>query len=313
MTPREHFVWVEKYRPQTLDECILPASIRQTFSGILSQKDTPNLLLTGRAGVGKTTIAKVLCEMLDVNYLLINASDARGIDVIRGIIKDFASSMSLDGRRKYIILDEADMLTYAAQPALRSMMEEFARQCGFIFTANYPARIIPALHSRCSLVDFKIPVAERPGIVTAFKKRAIDILTKEGVTFNPKVVLDVVMMRFPDFRRTLNELQRFSMTGTLSDAILSQLSDKVVDELFVALKTNEYMPIYKWVYANEDMESAAFYHTLSTNLLARVAPEGLDQMTLIIGDYDWKSALCTDKQINALSCLVELQHDGRFK
>jgi DNA polymerase III delta prime subunit len=313
MAPREHFAWVEKYRPQTLDDCILPDSIKQTFNGILSQKDTPNLLLTGRAGVGKTTVAKALCQMLDVDFLCINASDSSGIDTVRGTIKDFASSLSLDGRRKYVILDEADMLTFTAQPALRSMMEEFARQCGFIFTANYPARIIPALHSRCSLVDFKIPVSERPAIAEAFAKRVIYILNTEHIKFDQKVALGVVKMYFPDFRRTLNELQRFSSTGALSDAILSQMSDKEVGELFAALKSKEYGLIRKWVYSHEDLDPAAFYRTLSDNLLARFESESLPSVTLAIANYDWQSALCADKQLNALACLVELQNDARFK
>jgi DNA polymerase III delta prime subunit len=313
MAPREHFAWVEKYRPQTLDECILPTAVKQTFEGILAQQDTPNLLLHGRAGTGKTTVAKALCRTLDADTLVINASDTNGIALVRDAIPDFASSMSLDGKRKYVILDEADQLTFAAQPALRSQIEIFARQCGFIFTANYPSRIIPALHSRCSLVDFKIPTAERPVIAAAFAKRVFDILNKEGVKFDQKIVLGVIQMYFPDFRRILNELQRFSSSGTLSEAILSQLTDKEITEVFAALKTKEFTPLRKWVYSHEDMDPAAFYRTLSDNIWTRVEPDCLPTMVLLIADYDWKSALCADKQLNALACLVELQNDGRFK
>lgn len=310
---REHFAWVEKYRPKTLADCILPEATKQTFAGILAKGDTPNLLLHGKAGVGKTTVAKALCNELDADVMVINASDDNGIDLIRHRIKDFASSMSLDGRRKYVLLDEADQLTPAAQPALRSFIEEFARQCGFIFTANYPARIIPALHSRCSLVDFKIPASERPVLATAFAKRVIDILTKEHVTFSKPVVLGVVQMYFPDFRRTLNELQRYSASGTLSEAILAQLSDKDVADLIVALKSGEYTPLRKWVTSHEDMDETAFYRMLFDVLPNKVEPDCVPTMVVLTADYNYKSAFAADKQLNALACLVELQAGGRFK
>lgn len=312
MAQREHFAWVEKYRPQTLDECILPDAVKQSFVGMLTKKDTPNLLLTGGAGVGKTTVAKALCHMLDVDVLVINASDESGIDTVRTTIKDFASSMTLDGRRKYVILDEADMMTFTAQPALRALTEEFSRQCGFIFTANYPARIIPALHSRCSLVDFTIPLKERATLAIAFAKRAIDILTKEGVTFNQQVALGAVQMYFPDFRRTLNELQRFSATGTLSEAILSQFSDKDIADLVTAIKSKEYGPIRTWV-VSHDMDATAFYRMLFDHLPNKIEPECLPTMVCLIADYNYKAAFAADKQLNALACLVELQSEGRFK
>ncbi len=310
---REHFAWVEKYRPKTLDDCILAKGVKQTFQGILAKGDTPNLLLHGPAGTGKTTVAKALCNMLDVDFIVINASDENGIDLIRNRIKDFASSMSIDGRRKYVILDEADHLTPAAQPALRAFTEEFSRGCGFIFTANFPAKIITPLQSRCSLVEFRIPSNERESIKIAFAKRVIDILTKEGVTFDQKVALGAVQMFFPDFRRTLNELQRFSAMGTLSDAILSQFSDKDVAELIVALKTKEYAPIRKWVYAHSDLGTAAFYRMLADHIPTKVETDCLPTMTLLIHDYCYKASLCADEQLNQLACLVEIQNDGRFK
>lgn len=314
MVAREHFAWVEKYRPQTLDDCILPEAVKQTFAGILKQGDAPNLLLTGGAGVGKTTVAKAVCNMLGVDVLVINASDENGIDTVRVTIKEFASSLGFNGKRKYIILDEADMMTFQAQPALRALTEEFAKQCGFIFTANFPARIIPALHSRCSVVDFTIPLKERKPLAVAFAKRAIHILTTEGVTFDQKVALGAVQMYFPDFRRTLNELQRFSASGTLSEAILSQFSDKDITDLVTALKSKEYGPIRSWVISH-DLDASAFYRVLFDQVVTpdRVELDCLPTLICLTADYNYKAAFAADKQLNALACLVEMQSEGRFK
>jgi DNA polymerase III delta prime subunit len=311
---REHFAWVEKYRPKTLDECILTESVRQTLNGILAQKDTPNLLLAGKAGTGKTTVAKALCRTLDVDTLIVNASQTSGIEHIRSTVADFASALSFDGRRKYAILDEADNLEAgSSQKYLRGFMEEFSRQCGFILTANYPARIIPAIHSRCSMVDFRIPSKERPVLATAFAKRVMDILAKESVTYSRPVVLGVVQMFFPDFRRTLNELQRYSATGELSEAILSQLSDKDVAELMDAIKSKEFLPLRKWLTAHEDMDETGFYKMLEDHLPNRVEAESIPQMMVLSADYGYKAAFAANKQLNALACLLEIQNDGRFK
>lgn len=312
MASREHFAWVEKYRPQTLDDCILPEAVKQTFAGILAKKDTPNLLLYGPPGTGKTTIAKALCAMLGVDVLVINASDIRGIDLIRNHVKDFASSMSFGGRRKYVLLDEADNLTKDAQIMLRAFIEEFSLQCGFIFTANHPSRIIPPLHSRCSLVDFRIPQKQRQGIAITFAKRVMKILATEKVVFDQQVVLGAVQMFFPDFRRTLNELQRYSASGTLSEAILSQMSDNDVAVLVTALKSNEYDLIQKWVDAHPDIDEFAFYHMVYEKLLDKAQPDSLTTVILLANDYSWKSSLAADKQLNVLACLRELQVEGRF-
>ena len=311
---REHFAWVEKYRPQTLDECILTEAVRATFQGILAQQDTPNLLLHGRAGTGKTTVAKALCRTLDVDTLVVNASQTAGIEHIRSAVANFCSAISIDGRRKYVILDEADNLeVQSTQKLLRGFMEEFSRQCGFILTANYPARIIPAIHSRCSLVDFRIPTKERPILATAFAKRVMDILVKENVKYSRPVVLGVVQMFFPDFRRTLNELQRFSATGELSEAILSQLSNKDVAELMTALKSKEFTPVRKWMTDHNDMDETAFYDMLTEHLPDKVEPDSIPQMMVLLADYSYKAAFAANKQLNALACLLEVQHDGRFK
>jgi DNA polymerase III delta prime subunit len=313
--PREHFAWVEKYRPQTIDACILPENVRQTFLGVLTQKDTTNLLLYGLAGVGKTTVAKALCRTLDVETLVVNASETSGIEHLRTRVKDFATSMSLDGKRKYVILDEADNLeAQSSQKYLRAFMEEFSHQCGFILTANYVNRIVPAIQSRCSLVDFRIPTKERPKLIIAFGKRVMDILDKEHVTYSRPVVGGAVQMHFPDFRRILNELQRFSATGELSEAILSQMSDKDATDLIVALKTKEFNPLRKWIGDHEDMESSSFYDMLYNHVAVESKVEsGLPTLILLMDHYQYEAAFAANKQLNALACLVELQAEGGFK
>jgi len=314
MNKREFFAWVEAYRPQTLDECILSESVRATLQGIINQQDMPNLLLTGKAGTGKTTVAKALVRTLESDALVINASDENGIDVLRTKIKDYASALSFDGSRKYVILDEADYLhPTSTQPALRAFMEEFSKTCGFILTANFPQRIITPLHSRCSIVDFKIPSKERQTIAAAFAKRAIDILTIEGVKFDKRVVANVVAMYFPDFRRVLNELQRFSATGELSEAILSQLSDKDVSELFGALKSADFSAVRKWIAHHDDMDETAFYRMLTDNVPKQVQPDCLAELIVQMADYSYRSGFCADKQLNALACLVEMMHAARWK
>ena len=315
-TPRDYYVWVEKYRPQTLSECILPVAVKGTLEGIIQQGNMTNLLLAGKAGTGKTTVARALVRELDADALVINASEENGIDVLRTKIKDYASTLSLDGSRKYVILDEADYLHPAStQPALRAFMEEFSHSCGFILTANFPARIIPPLHSRCSLVDFKIPSTERGAIARAMLGRCERILTDEGINYNQKVVAEVVKIYFPDFRRVLNELQRFSSTGSLSEAILSQLSEKDVSELFAAMKTGEYSTVRKWVALHEDMDAASFYRMMAEQIPSRVSSDALAELIVQMADYNYRSAFCADQQLNSLACLTEIMHsaNGRFK
>lgn len=314
MESREHFAWVEKYRPRTLDECILPETVKATFVGILAKGDTPNLLFHGQAGVGKTSVAKVLTRVLDVDEMVINASDTSGIDLVRDRIKDFASNFSPDGRRKYVILDEADNLQVAStQPALRSFMEQFARHCGFILTVNHLSRIIPPLQSRCSLVDFRIPTSERPRVAAEFAKRVIDILNKEHIKFKQPVVLNAVQMYFPDYRRILNELQRWSISGELSEAILSQLSNKDITDLMAALKSKEYNPLRDWVLSHEDMDENDFYRMMYDQLPDRVEASSRGSMIIILADYSYKVVFCADKQLNILACLLDIQNEGRFK
>lgn len=314
MKARDYFVWVEAYRPQTIDECILPASITASLKGILSQKDMPHLLLSGRAGTGKTTVARALARELGADALVINASEENGIDVVRTKIRDFASSLSLTGTRKLVILDEADYLhPQSTQPALRAFMEEFSASTTFILTCNYINRIIPPLISRCSVVDFKIPKVERAGLATAYTKRAVEILTQEQVQFDVRVVAQVVANYFPDFRKILNELQRFSSTGTLSEAILSQLGDKDVAELFAALKAREFTLVRKWVAQHDDLDPTTFYRTVGEHLPKMLADDSLAEMIIVLADYGYRSAFAVDQQLNQLACLVELMHNARFK
>lgn len=312
MSQREHFVFVEKYRPQTLEDCILSKDVEEMLTGIVHQQETTNLLLVGKAGTGKTTVAKALVRTLGADSIVINASDENGIDVIRGKVKDFCSTLSLDGRRKYVILDEADHLSAATQPALRGFMEEYSRSAGFILTANFPSRIIAPLQSRCSLVDFKIPAAERVDLAVRFTNRACQILTDEGVTFDKRVVGNVVMMYFPDFRRVLNELQRFSATGTLSEAILSQLSDKDIVELFGLLKKQEFTNLRKWTAAHADLLEDTFYTMMYEQIVKYIKPSKLPEMIVVLADYAYRSGFAADKTLNALACLVEIMSNGEF-
>jgi DNA polymerase III delta prime subunit len=314
MEQREHFAWVEKYRPHTLDECILPTSVKQTLMSAVQQKDTTNLLLVGRAGTGKTTVARALVRELGADALVINASEENGIDVIRGKIKDYASTMGFSGGRKYVILDEADYLhPQSTQPALRAFIEEFSKTCGFILTANFPQRIIAPLHSRCAIMDFKIPSSERATVAAAFAKRVMDILTKEGVTFDKKVVQQVVALYFPDFRRVINELQRFSAGGALSEAVLSQITDKDVAELFGALKSQDFGVVRKWVALHDDMDSAAFYRMLTERIPKEVCESSLAEIIVTMADYSYKSGFCADPQLNNLACLVEILHNAKWR
>lgn len=314
MIAREQFVWVEKYRPQTLKDCILPTAVEASLNGILSQQDTTNLLLTGKAGTGKTTVAKALARELDAEVMVINASEENGIDVIRTKIKDFASALSLSDQRRYVILDEADYLhPTSTQPALRAFMEEFSQTCGFMLTANYPQRIIPALHSRCSVVDFKIPSTERVSIMTRYTKRALEILTQEKITHDKKIVANVVAMYFPDLRRVLNELQRYSATGTLSEAILSQLTDKDIHDLFAALKSREYSSVRKWIALHDDMDATTFYRMLADQVPKQVKDTSLPALIIQMADYGYRAGLCADQQLNALACLTEIMHEAEWQ
>lgn len=307
MSTREQFVWVEKYRPQTLDDCILPKSVEASLRGILSQQNSVNLLLAGKAGTGKTTVAKAIARELNADTLVINASDENGIDILRVKIKDFASSMSFENRRKIVILDEADYLNpQSTQPALRAFIEEFSSTTCFFFTCNHPNRIIAPLHSRCSVIDFTVPKAERAAVMTRMAKRVIEILTAEQITFETQVVAEVVRQHFPDFRRTLNELQRFSTSGELSREILSQMTDKDVSALYAILASKDFTKLRKWMSDHDDLNESAFYRMLSDTLPERVAPAALPELIILLADYSYRVAFAADKSLNMLACLTEI-------
>ncbi len=310
----EEMLWVEKYRPLTIEECILPKDLKQTFQEFVNKKDVPNLLLTGTAGVGKTTVAKALLEQLGATYMLINGSEESGIDVLRNKIKNFASTVSMDGNRKYVILDEADYLNpQSTQPALRGFIEEFSKNCGFILTCNFKNRIIDPLHSRCSVVEFKIPNNEKPALAGKFFKRVQYILNEEGVKSNDKVVASLINKFFPDWRRTLNELQRYSVSGQIDAGVLVNLSENNVNELVKSLKNKEFTNVRKWIVDNLDNDPNRIYRRIYDSLYDNVDSSSIPHAVIILADYSYKSAFVADQEINMLACMTEIMSQCGFK
>ncbi len=307
-------LWVEKYRPQTIDDCILPSELKSTFQQFVDNQSCPNLLLSGSAGCGKTTVAKAMLEELGCTYMMINGSEESGIDVLRNKIKNFASTVSMDGKRKYVILDEADYLNpQSTQPALRGFIEEFSKNCGFILTCNFKNRIIEPLHSRCSSIEFRIPNEEKPQLAMNFMKRVQDILEKENVTYNEKVVADVIGKFFPDWRRCLNELQRYSATGSIDAGILVNLSDTSIKELVSFIKDKDFKSCREWVVHNLDNDPHRIYRRIYDTLSGNVSDSAIPHCVLILGDYSYKSAFVADQEINLLACLTEMMTSVQFK
>ena len=310
----EKFLWVEKYRPTTVDECILPSNLKQTFKEFVKQKTIPNLILSGGAGVGKTTIAKAMINEIGATSMMINGSEESGIDILRTKIKNFASTSSLEGGRKYLILDESDYLNpQSTQPALRGFMEEFHKNCGFILTCNYKNRLIQPLHSRCSGVDFKIPKEERPQLATAFFKRVKSILEQEGIKHDDKVILELITKYFPDWRRTLNELQKYSVSGQIDSGILVNLSEVSINELMDALKKKEFTIVRKWIVNNLDNDPNRMYRLVYDFLYNYLDGSTIPHAVLIIGKYSYQSAFVADQEINMLACMTELMSTVKFK
>ena len=307
-------LWVEKYRPQTILDCILPNELKSTFQQFVENEEIPNLLLTGTAGVGKTTVAKAMLEEIGCTYMMINGSEESGIDTLRTKIKNFASTVSMDGKRKYVILDEADYLNpQSTQPALRGFIEEFSKNCGFILTCNFRNRIIEPLHSRCSTVEFRIPNEQKPKLAMNFMKRVQDILEKENVSYNEKVVADVIGKFFPDWRRCLNELQRYSATGSIDAGILVNLSDTSVKELVSFVKDKDFKSCREWVVHNLDNDPHRIYRRIYDTLSGNVPDSAIPHCVLILGDYSYKSAFVADQEINLLACLTEMMIEVPFK
>jgi len=309
----EHLLWVEKYRPQRVEDCILPEAIKSTFQEYVNRKEIPNLLLSGTAGVGKTTIAKALCEEVGCDYIVINGSDESGIDVLRNKIKNYASSVSLMGGRKVVIIDEADYLNpNSTQPALRGAIEEFAGNCSFIFTCNFKNRIIDPIHSRCSVIDFKIN-GSKAKMAAAFFKRVEWILEQEKITYDKSVVAAVITKHFPDNRRVLNELQRYAVSGTIDVGILSNIADINLGTLFDSLKSKDFASTRKWVTANSDQDSSVLFRKIYDGLYDKLTPNSIPQLVLILAKYQYQTAFVADIEINITACLVEIMVDCSFK
>ena len=310
----KNYLWVEKYRPDTIQKCILSSQLKDTFQQFVDDEHIPNLLLSGGPGVGKTTVAKAMLQQIDATYMMINGSEESGIDVLRNKIKNFASTVSFDTNRKFVILDEADYLNpQSTQPALRGFIEEFHKNCGFILTCNFKNRIIEPLHSRCSVVEFKIPNEEKPKLAAQFFKRITEILEEENVKFNPKAVAGIIEKFFPDWRRCLNELQRYSATGEIDAGILVNISDENLKEMTGFLKEKEFGNMRKWVANNLDNDPARIYRKIYDTLYERLEPASVPQLVLIIADYQYKSAFVADQEINLLACMTEIMSNVRFK
>ena len=307
-------LWVEKYRPTTIDDAILPSELKTTFSKFVTNGECPNLLLSGSAGCGKTTVAKAMLEQLGCTYMMINGSEESGIDVLRNKIKNFASTVSLEGGRKYVILDEADYLNpQSTQPALRGFIEEFSKNCGFILTCNFRNRIIEPLHSRCSTVEFRIPAGEKPQLAMDFMNRCEVILNNEQIHYNKKVVASLIQKFFPDWRRVLNELQRYSASGEIDAGILVNLSEDSVKELLSFLKNKEFTNVRRWIVNNLDNDPSRIYRRIYDSLYDNLDGRTIPNAVLVLADYSYKSAFVADQEINLLACMTELMQNCNFK
>ena len=308
----EHLLWTEKYRPKTIEECILPERLKKPFQEYVNQKQIPNLLLAGGAGVGKTTVAKALCNEIGCDYIVINGSDESGIDTFRNKIKGYASSMSFSGGRKVIIIDEADYLNpNSTQPALRNAIEEFAGNCSFIFTCNYKNRIIEPLHSRCAVIEFNLKNDENAKMAAAFFKRIKTVLQSESIEYDDKVIAELIKKHFPDFRRIINELQRYSQFGKIDTGILAQIGDVSIDEIIKFVKSKDFSSIRKWV-ATHEIDSTTFYRKIYNSLYEVMKPQSIPQAVLILADYQYKAAFVADHEINTVACLTEIMVECEF-
>jgi len=304
------FLWVEKYRPQTVSDTILPSALSSVFSNIISTGELPNMLFTGSAGVGKTTVAKALCVEMNLDYIMINGSDeGRQIENMRGKIRQFASSVSLQGGYKVVILDEADYLNpQSVQPALRGFIEEFSNNCRFIMTCNFKNRIIEPLHSRCSNIDFNIPKKQKPKMAQSFYMRVLEILGNEGVIVDAKVMAPLVQKYFPDFRRVLNECQKYAIAsgGKIDAGILSEVGDVEISDLMEYLKTKDFGQMRKWVVNNTDIDSPVIMRKIYDTLTEYVRPQTIPGIILILADYQFKDSFVADKELNMVACLTEI-------
>ena len=313
---RDEFLWVEKYRPRKIEECILPDNIKSTFLNFLDKGEVPNLLLAGPAGCGKTTVAKALCNELGVDYYVINGSDeGRFLDTVRNNAKNFASTVSISStaKHKVIIIDEADNTTNDVQLLLRAFIEEFSGNCRFIFTCNYKNKIVEPLHSRCAVVEFGIKGKERQEIAASFFKRIQTILDTEGIKYDNKVLVELINKHFPDWRRVLNEIQRYSSGGAIDAGILATFSDVKVNNLIQNLKQKNFPEVRKWVVDNLDNDSGVLLRRIYDALYTSLANSSIPAAVLIIAKYQYQIAFVADQEINLLACLTEIMVECEFK
>ena len=310
----DNFLWVEKYRPKTIDDCILSNTIKGTLNDLVKEERVPNLMFTGPAGVGKTTVARAICDMTSSDYIIINGSDeGRMIDTLRTKMTQFCSTISLQGGRKVVIIDEADYMNPdSVQPAMRGFIEKFAENCSFIFTCNFKNRIIEPIHSRCAVVDFGLKKDEKPVIASQFLIRCGAILTEENIEHDKRVVVQLINKHFPDFRRVINELQRYSTSGTIDSGILANIGEINLNELVVALREKNFPKMRQWVTSNVDNDPTSVYRKIYDKLYEVLDKSSIPQAVLIIADYQYKSAFVADQEINLVACLIELMAECEF-
>jgi DNA polymerase III delta prime subunit len=308
------FLWVEEYRPKTIDDCILPQSLKTLFKSFIDKGELSNLLFSGTPGIGKTTVAKALCDQLNCDWIMINGSEEGGIDVLRNKIKNFASTVSLSGGKKVVILDEADYLNpQSTQPALRGGSEEFHANCRFILTCNFKNRIIDPLHSRFSNIEFKINPKDKGKLATKLFERSVHILKEQNVDYEEKVLAELIKKHFPDFRKLINELQRYSVSGVIDAGILVNVSDENLKTLVTHLKGKEFSDMRKWVVNNLDNDPVKIFRKIYDSMYENLQPETIPHAVLIIADYQYKSAFVADQEINLVACLTELMSQVKFK
>ena len=308
------FLWVEQYRPKTIDDCILPDSLKTLFKSFIKKGELSNMLFSGTPGIGKTTVAKALCEEMNCDWIMINGSEEGGIDVLRNKIKNFASTVSLSGGKKVVILDEADYLNpQSTQPALRGFVEEFHKNCRFILTCNFKNRIIEPLHSRFSNIEFKVNPKDKPKLASRLFERAVYILKEQNVSYEDKVLVELITKHFPDFRKLINELQRYSVSGSIDAGILVNVSDENLKSLLTHLKNKEFSDMRKWVVNNLDNDPVKIFRKIYDTLYTNLEPSTIPHAVLIIADYQYKSAFVADQEINLVACLTELMSQVKFK
>lgn len=308
------FLWVEKYRPQTIDQCILPSSLKKTFKDMVTKGEPQNLLFSGTAGTGKTTVAKALCNELNSDWILINCSEDGNIDTLRTKIRQFASTVSFtENSKKVVILDEFDYSNaQSIQPALRGAIEEFSSNCRFILTCNYKSRIIEPIHSRCTCIDFTISNDERPSICAGILDRCEFILKNENVAYDKKAMAKLIMKHYPDFRRILNELQRYSVSGKIDEGILVNIADNEIKNLVTCMKNKDFANVRKWVAANVHLSETDIFRKIYDNLNVYLAPMSIPGAIIVLGEYQYKASFVSDQEINMVACLVELMMTCEF-